>query len=101
MQCQRCFTGNNGYFLGQHFFFLYLLGRRIRGPTLGIVLAYGWAAFPFTLFVSNSNSNDSLVAMLITLLGSFDPRAELKPVADAFVVLWPKMAVCVRSLPEL
>jgi hypothetical protein len=47
--------------------FLFLLGRRIRGPTLGIVLAYGWAAFPFTLFVSNSNSNDSIVAMLITL----------------------------------
>ena len=47
--------------------FLWLLGRRIRGPTLGIVLAYGWAAYPFTLFVSNSNSNDSLVAMLIAL----------------------------------
>ena len=25
-------------------------GRRIRGPTLGIALAYAWAAFPFTLF---------------------------------------------------
>ncbi len=44
---------------------LYFLGRRIRGPTLGIVLAYAWACYPFTIFVLSSNSNDSLVAMLI------------------------------------
>lgn len=44
---------------------LFLLGRRIRGPSLGIVLAYAWAAFPFTLFVSNTNGNDALVALLI------------------------------------
>jgi hypothetical protein len=47
--------------------FLWLLGRRIRGPTLGIALAYGWAAFPFTLFTLESNANDSLVAMLVVL----------------------------------
>ena len=46
---------------------LWLLGRRIRGPTLGIALAYGWAAFPFTLFTLESNANDSLVAMLVVL----------------------------------
>ena len=46
---------------------LWLLGRRIRGPTLGIALAYAWAAFPFTLFTLNSNSNDSLVAALVVL----------------------------------
>jgi hypothetical protein len=44
---------------------LFLLGRRVRGPTLGIVLAYAWASYPFTLYVSNTNSNDSLVAMLL------------------------------------
>ncbi len=44
---------------------LYWLGRRVRGPTLGIVLAYAWAAFPFTLFVLSSNSNDALVSALI------------------------------------
>jgi hypothetical protein len=46
---------------------LYFLGRRIRGPTLGVVLAYAWAAYPFTIYVLNSNSNDSLVAMLVVL----------------------------------
>lgn len=46
---------------------LFLLGRRIRGPSLGIVLAYAWAAFPFTLYASSTNSNDALVALLLVL----------------------------------
>ena len=48
---------------------LLLVGRRLRpgraGRELGIVLAYAWAAFPYTVFVLNSNANDSLVAMLL------------------------------------
>ena len=44
---------------------LFLLGRRIRGPTMGVALAYAWAAFPFTLFTLNSNANDGLVAALL------------------------------------
>jgi hypothetical protein len=44
---------------------LFLIGRRVRGPSLGIALAYAWAAFPFTLFVLDCNSNDTLVAVLI------------------------------------
>jgi hypothetical protein len=44
---------------------LFLLGRRIRGPTLGVVLAYAWASFPFTLFSLATNSNDALVAALL------------------------------------
>ncbi len=46
---------------------LFLLGRRMRGPTLGIALAYAWVSFPFTLFVLECNSNDTLVADLILL----------------------------------
>jgi hypothetical protein len=41
------------------------LGLRIRGPTLGIALAYAWVSYPFTLFALESNSNDTLVAVLI------------------------------------
>lgn len=44
---------------------MFLLGRRVRGPGLGIVLAYAWVSFPFTLFALESNSNDSLVAVLV------------------------------------
>jgi hypothetical protein len=49
---------------------LFLLGRRLRagraGTTLGILLAFAWAACPYTAFALESNSNDSLVAMLLT-----------------------------------
>src|SRR4051812_29729531 len=44
---------------------MFLLGRRLRGPTLGVVLAYAWAAFPFTLFSLATNSNDALVAAFL------------------------------------
>jgi hypothetical protein len=46
---------------------LFLLGRSIRGPTTGVTLAYLWAAYPFTLFALESNSNDALVALTIVL----------------------------------
>jgi hypothetical protein len=44
---------------------LFLIGRRVRGPSLGVVLAYAWVSFPFTLFALESNSNDTLVAVLV------------------------------------
>ena len=40
---------------------LFLIGRRMRGPTLGLALAYAWAAYPFTLYAMNCNVNDALV----------------------------------------
>jgi hypothetical protein len=50
---------------------LFWLGRRLRrgreGNALGIMLAFAWASYPYTLFVSNSNANDSLVALLVVL----------------------------------
>lgn len=56
---------------------LFALGRSIRGPSLGIALAYGWAAYPFTLFAMSSNSNDALVALMlvVTLLVIRRPAA--------------------------
>jgi Glycosyltransferase family 87 len=46
---------------------LLLLGRRLRpgreGTVLGVALAYAWVAYPYTTFVLESNSNDSLVAL--------------------------------------
>ena len=46
---------------------LWLLGRRAGGPRLGVALAYAWAAFPFTLFALNTNTNDSLVSLLLVI----------------------------------
>jgi len=51
------------------FTFLILLGIRIRpgpeGQRLAATLAFGWAAYPYTAYVLESNSNDSLVAALL------------------------------------
>ena len=63
------------------FALLILLGRRIRpgpaGNKLAATLAFGWAAYPYTAFALLSNSNDSLVAMLLvgTLLVLARPAA--------------------------
>jgi hypothetical protein len=63
------------------FAFLILLGIRIRpgpaGRRLAAILAFGWAAYPYTAFALESNSNDTLVAMLLvgTLLLLARPMA--------------------------
>jgi hypothetical protein len=44
---------------------MFLIGLQIRGPTLGVGLAYAWVSYPFTLFALESNSNDMLVAVLV------------------------------------
>ncbi|HZE06093.1 MAG TPA: hypothetical protein VE127_12760 [Solirubrobacteraceae bacterium] len=46
---------------------LFVLGRRLRDSRLGVILVYLWAAFPFTLYAMNSNTNDSLVAATLVL----------------------------------
>ncbi len=50
---------------------LFLLGLRLRpgreGRLLGLALAYAWAAFPYTAFALETNSNDSLVALACVL----------------------------------
>lgn len=56
---------------------LFLLGRRVRGPGMGVVLAYAWVAYPFTLFALESNANDALVGALVlaALLAASSPPA--------------------------
>jgi hypothetical protein len=42
-----------------------LLGLRFGGRLLGVTLAFAWAAYPFTQYVSNSNSNDAIMPALL------------------------------------
>ncbi len=61
---------------------LFLLGRRMRGPTLGVVLAYAWVSYPFTLFALESNANDTLVAVIVlAALLAASYRSRLAPTA--------------------
>ncbi|MGC1165243.1 MAG: glycosyltransferase 87 family protein, partial [Solirubrobacterales bacterium] len=54
------------------FVLLILLGLRIRpgpaGRRLAAILAFGWAAYPYTAFALESNSNDTLVAALLVAM---------------------------------
>jgi hypothetical protein len=40
---------------------LWLVGRRFGGLHLAATLAFAWAAYPFTQYASNSNTNDALL----------------------------------------
>ena len=44
---------------------LVLVGRRHSGNGLAAVLAFGWAAFPFTTYALLSNTNDAIMAALL------------------------------------
>ncbi|HEX2233732.1 MAG TPA: glycosyltransferase 87 family protein [Thermoleophilaceae bacterium] len=48
---------------------LFLLGRRLRagreGTVLGVALGFAWAAYPYSTYVLQANTNDGLVAMLL------------------------------------
>jgi hypothetical protein len=71
------------------FVLLLLLGVRIRpgpeGQRLAATLAFGWAAYPYTAYVLESNSNDTLIAALLvaTLLLAARPLARGATLAAA------------------
>jgi Glycosyltransferase family 87/Peptidase propeptide and YPEB domain len=48
---------------------LFLLGTRLlpgrRGRNLGVLLAFGWAACPYTAYALESNTNDALVSLTL------------------------------------
>lgn len=72
---------------------LWLLGRRLRpgaeGRTLGVALAFAWAAYPYTLFALSTNANDALVALLVVLalLALTWTRAPAAVARSAFLAL--------------
>jgi len=75
------------------FLLLIVLGMRIRpgpaGHRLATTLAFGWAAYPYTAYALESNSNDALIAALLvaTLLFAAKPLARGALLAGA---VWTK-----------
>jgi hypothetical protein len=82
------------------FALLLLIGIRIRpgpdGQRLAAILAFGWAAYPYTAYALESNSNDSLVAVLLlaTFLLAAKPLARGALLAGA---VWAKFAPAVLA----
>ena len=58
---------------------LWFVGLRFGGRRLGAVLAFAWAAYPFTQYVSNSNTNDAIMPCFLVwafwLVGATGRRA--------------------------
>lgn len=70
---------------------LFALGRQVRGPTVGVTLAYAWLAFPFTLYTGGLAANDSIVAA--TLVGTLlAARSPARRGAIAAVAVWTKLS---------
>jgi hypothetical protein len=70
---------------------LFMLGRQIRGPTVGVLLAFCWLAFPFTLYEEALGFNDSIVAA--TLVGTvLAARSPARRGAMAAVAAWTKLS---------
>jgi hypothetical protein len=44
-----------------------LVGLRFGGPRLGALLAFAWTAFPFTGYVLNANTNDTIMPAFLVL----------------------------------
>ena len=74
---------------------VFVLGRRIAGPALGVAATYAWAAFPFTLYAQNTGANDSLVTLLVAaaLLAASSAPARGALVALAGMVKFAPLAL--------
>jgi hypothetical protein len=75
-------------------FGLVLVGRRFGGSRLAAMLAFAWVTWPFTAYVANSNTNDSIMPALLVWGFYF----VTSPVArGAFVALsgWTKFATLI------
>ena len=70
---------------------LALVGWRFGGKRLAVTLAFAWAAYPFTQYVSSSNTNDAIQPVLL-IFGFW--LATSAPARGAFVALasWTKFA---------
>jgi hypothetical protein len=70
---------------------LALVGRRLGGPRLGVTLAFAWAAWPFTQYASNSNTNDSIMPALL-VFGFLALTSDVARGAAVAVSGWTKFA---------
>jgi hypothetical protein len=69
---------------------LFMLGRQVRGPSVGVLLAFCWLAFPFTLYEEALGFNDSIVAA--TVVGTvLVARSPMRRGVMAAAAAWTKL----------
>jgi hypothetical protein len=72
-------------------FGLGLIGLRLGGPRLGAALAFAWVAWPFSQYVSNSNTNDAIQPALMIWGFYFATSAPARGVFAALAA-WTKFS---------
>jgi hypothetical protein len=70
---------------------LWLVGKRFGGMHLAAALAFAWAAYPFTQYASNSNTNDALMPAFL-IWGFWLASAPFARGALAALSGWTKFA---------
>ena len=70
---------------------LALVGRRFGGARLAATLTFAWAAYPFTLYASNSNTNDAIMPAFL-IWGFWLVTSPLARGAAVALAGWTKFA---------
>jgi hypothetical protein len=71
---------------------LFVAGWRLSGPKVAAALTFAWAAFPYTLYAANNNTNDIVVAAIaaIGLAAGSSPLGRGATIVAGFAVkLYP------------
>ena len=70
------------------------VGLRFGGPVLAAMLAFAWAAYPFTQYAANANTNDTLMPALL-VWGFFVLTSDLARGALSALAGWAKFAALI------
>jgi hypothetical protein len=70
---------------------LVLVGLRFGGRRLAALLAFAWAAYPFTAYTLNANTNDAVMPALL-LLGFWLATSDVARGASVALAGWTKFA---------
>jgi hypothetical protein len=73
---------------------LALIGWRFGGQRLAATLAFAWASYPFTQYVSSSNTNDAILPAFL-LLGFFLAASPIGRGAFGALAAWTKFAALI------
>jgi hypothetical protein len=75
---------------------LVLVGRRFGGARLAAVLAFGWAAYPFTTYALVANTNDALMPALL-VWGFWLASTPFARGVSAALAAWTKFAALILA----
>jgi hypothetical protein len=75
---------------------LFLVGLRFGGRRLGVLLAFGWAAYPFTAYTLNANTNDAVMPVFL-LAGFWFVTSEWARGASVALAGWTKFGVLLAA----